>query len=377
MTASWPRPSGSRPMTLVILSDQPTVTALLQEIAQLCAGHGAQWHHELQVEVVEGGMRLLAPPGTTGPLITLPTDLLVHIAEAQWSSSPNALDLVQPPAEATPLQRELLQLHTELYNATGKLHWWSKQHPARLGEASSDIAASLELLKPGHRAHAERSAAEGFLATRSFGWRPNPEQQQRHPVLMPLIDLLNHHHQGAPFRIDHRAMQIKTKQAGGRECFAHYGHRRDVLDLALHYGHYDSSTPFAHSAPLEIDVEGIGRVLIQHQGQRAPVHPFDPPHVKLKPDGLRLSHLCCHRDHPERVQTMLSLALQAQLKRGGHDPASALRLAQNGLNAIGEANVRLLDQLAAAAQSSSHPGAPILAAAAQHQASIIKAVLHQ
>lgn len=364
-------------MTLAIISDNPTATRLLQEIAQICLGNGAHWHPELQVEVAQGGMRLLAPPGATGPLITLPTDLLVPIAEAQWSSSPDALELVQPPAQATPLQRELLQLHAELYNATGKLRWWSNQHPARLVETSSDIAASLELLKPGHRAQEERSAAEGFLATRSFGWQPNPEQQQRRPVLLPLIDLLNHHHQGAPFRIDDRSMQIKTQQSGGRECFAHYGHRRDVLDLALHYGHCDLSTPFSHSAPLEIDVEGIGRVSIERQGKRAPVHPFDPPRVTLEPDGLRLSHLCCHQAHPERVQTMLSLALQAHLKRGGHDAASALRLAQSGLHAIGETNVRLLDQLVAAAQSSSHPGAPILAAAAQRQASIIKAVLHQ
>ena len=251
-------------MTLAIISDQPTATALLQEIAQLCVGHGAQWHRELQVEVAEGGMRLLAPPGTTGSLISLPTDLLVPIGEVQWSSSPDALELLQPPEEATPVQRELLQLHAELYNATGKLHWWNNQHPGRLAETSSDIAASLELLKPGHRAQPERSAAEGFLATRSFGWRPNPEQQQRHPVLMPLIDLLNHHHQGAPFRIDDGAMQVKTKQSGARECFAHYGHRQDVLDLALHYGHCDLSTPFAHAAPLEIDVEGIGRVHIEH-----------------------------------------------------------------------------------------------------------------
>ena len=362
-------------MTLSIICDQPTVTRLLQEIAQICLGHGAHWHPELQVEVAQGGMRLLAPPGTTGPLISLPTDLLVPIGDAQWSSSPDILELLQAPADTTPLQRELLQLNAELYNATSKLHWWSSQHPARLAETSSDIAASLELLKPGHRAQAERSAAEGFLATRSFGWRPNPEQKQRHPVLMPLIDLLNHHHLGAPFLINDRAMQIKTKQAGGRECFAHYGHRRDVLDLALHYGHCDLSTPFAHSAPMEIEVEGIGRVRIEHQGQRAPVHPFDPPRVTLKPDGLRLSHLCCHQAHPERVQTMLSLALQAHLKRIGLDDTSALQLAQSGLSAIGEANLLLLSQLEVAAKASSHPGAATLAAAAERQTSIIAAVM--
>lgn len=81
-------------MTLAIISDQPTATALLQEIAQLCVGHGAQWHPELEVEVVQGDMRLLGPPGTTGRLISLPTDLLLPIGEAQWSRSPDALELM-------------------------------------------------------------------------------------------------------------------------------------------------------------------------------------------------------------------------------------------------------------------------------------------
>ncbi len=362
-------------MKLAIASDQESATALLQEIAKLCAAHGAEWHPQLQVEVDHGAMRLLAPPETTGELITMPTELLVPIEAAQWSDASDALHLLEPPAAATAIQQELLQLHAGLYNATGKLKWWSTQHPARLVESSPELAAAMALLKPRHGSQIERSAANGFLATRSFGWRLDPAQEQRQQVLLPLIDLLNHHHRGTPFRISDRAMRIKAAQAGGLECFAHYGNRRDVLDLALHYGHCDHSTPFAHSAPLQITVEGVGSICVEHQGQRAPVHAFDPPRVTLEPDGLRLSHLCCHQDHPERVQTMLKLALQGSLKQRGHDAAEARQLVKRGLNALGDANVRLLDQLAVAAQSSTHPGAATLAMAAQRQASIIQAVL--
>ncbi len=121
------------------------------------------------MEVAQGAMRLLAPPETTGALISLPAELLLPIEAAQWSDSADALQLLQPPPAATAIQRELLQLHVELYNATGKLHWWSSQHPARLVDASANVAAALAPLKPGHGAKVERSAAEGFLATRSFG----------------------------------------------------------------------------------------------------------------------------------------------------------------------------------------------------------------
>jgi hypothetical protein len=192
---------------------------------------------------------------------------------------------------------------------------------------------------------------------------------------MPLIDLLNHHHRGAPFRISDGAMRIQADQAGSSECFAHYGHRRDVLDLALHYGYCDHSTPFAHSAPLEIAVDGVGHIRVEHQGQRAPLHPFDPPRVTLEADGLRLSHLCCHLEHPARVSTMLRLALKGSLKRRGHTEQVAARLAEQGLQAVAAANISLLDQLRHATEASQHPGAAILAAAAQRQAAIISAVI--
>ena len=362
-------------MELIITSDQTIVADLLREIAHLCASYGARWNSELQIEVNHGCMRLLAPPGTSSQLIKMPTELLVPIGGAQWSTSADVLKLLQPAVDTTPVQRKLLQLHIELYNATSKLSWWSNQHPARLCEISRDLAAPLEQLKPAFRSQAKYSAAERFLATRSFNWRFNPEQNRRHPVLMPLIDLLNHHHQGAPYRIYDGAMQIKAMQAGGRECFAYYGNRRDVLDLALHYGHFDLSTPFAHSAPLEIEIAGIGNICIEDQVQRVPLHPFDPPRVTLEPDGVRLSHLCFHLDHPDRVQKMFGLAMQAHLRRRGHIVDSVLTMVQSGLSAIGRVNLHLLKQLAAAAQDSFHPSASLLVAAAQRQSSIIKTAI--
>ena len=362
-------------MVLDIISDHVEATVLLQKISSLCAAHGAQWNSDLQVEVDQGCMRLLAPPGSSGRLITMPTALLVPIAGAQWSIFSDELKLLQPPRDATRVQHELLQLHVELYNTTGKLDWWINNHPARLVETSGKISALLALLKPSFKVNPKLSFSERFLATRYLRWRSNSDQSLCNLMLMPLIELINHHEQGAPFRFANGAMQIQTKQADGCECFARYGIRRDVLDFALHYGHCDLSTPFAHCAPLTTAVDGLGYVRIKGQGHGAPVHPFDPPRVTLEQDGISLSHLCCNWNHPERIQIMLSLALEAHLKGRGYTAASASQMAIRCLNAIGEDNLLLLKQLAAAAQSSSHPAAPKLAEAAQRQASIIRAVL--
>ena len=149
-------------MKLVIISNQTTATALLQEISQLCARHEARWHPDLRVEVGPAGMRLLAPPGISGPLISMPTALLVPIAGTQWSSSTDALELLQPPRDATMVQRELLKLHIDLYNTTRKLDWWINQHPARLAETSREIAVILDLLKPSFRLRQNNQQSRDF-----------------------------------------------------------------------------------------------------------------------------------------------------------------------------------------------------------------------
>lgn len=361
-------------MRLTVVSDQEAATAVLREIAALCGAHGAQWHPRLTAEVREGAMRLLAPPGTQGPLIALPDALLVPMEGARWGEGDTRLDLLEAPAAATAVQRELLQLMVALYNATDKMGWWRQRHPARLVERCPAVAAALAALKPG-QGEERRPAARCFLATRSLGWTPDPALHSRQPVLMPLADLLNHHHRGARHRGDGGALRIQAAQAGGSECFLHYGQRRDGLDLALHYGHADSSTPFAHSAPLDIVVEGVGRLGVEHQGWGTPAHPLDPPRVSLESEGVRLSHLCCHREHPERARMLLLLALQGGLRHRGHGEAMARRLAQRGLEAVAAANIRLLERLISAVEATDHPGGAILVAAARHQGAILQEVI--
>ena len=357
-------------MKLSINSDHSEAAALLQELAQECEAHGAQWHPELKAELREGSMRLLAPHGSSGELINMPTQLLVPIKGARWSSSDHDLILEQPPAELSSLQLELLNLHIALYNATGKLTWFSESHPTRLVEASPAVAAAVARVKPAHgQQQPKRSRAEGFLATRSFGYRASPDQSST-PVLMPLIDLLNHHPQGSPYRIRDGAMRVMVAQTGSSECFAHYGHRRDVLDLALHYGYSDLNTPFAHSAPMDIHVDGIGMISVQHQGQRAPIHPMDPPRVQITSDGIKISHLCCNLKHPQRATTMLRLALQGTLQKRGHSPVAASGLADRGLQAVAVENLRRLRQLQQIISKETHPGADILTSAIARQIDI-------
>ena len=62
--------------------------------------------------------------------------------------------------------------------------------------------------------------------------------------------------------------------------------------------------------------------------------------------------------------------------RRGHDKTQALKLADMGLQAIGKANVRSLDQLVAATACVDHPGAPALMAVAKRQSKMLDLVLN-
>jgi hypothetical protein len=364
-------------MPLHIDSDHREAEVLLGEIGRIVSAHGGSWHPQMRCEIRQGGMRILADAGAQGPLITIPTELLVPVDGARWSDGGDRIQVDAPPTDLTPVQLELLHLLVALYNATDKLRWWRHEHPASLAHADSAVGDALMAIRPTWAESVSRGAVtEAFLKTRIFGWRREGPDGTTTRVLMPIVDLLNHHRKGAPLTVDQGAMRIAARQPDGTgECFASYGQRRDLLDFLLHYGHLDLTTPFAHAALTDIEVPGIGRVQVEEPGQVRPLHPLDPPRVSIDDTGIRLSHICCDAKHPERARTMLTMAFQGCLLKRGHPAADAHRLAVGALGALGAANRELLARLAAASRRAEHPAGPMFAEAAERQAEIIGAVL--
>jgi hypothetical protein len=169
-----------------------------------------------------------------------------------------------------------------------------------------------------------------------------------------------------------------TQAAGDEECFARYGSRRDALDLAIIHGYLDRATPFAHIAPMTLEIDDLGRVVIEGQAY-VPAQQRDAPRISLEEDGVTFSHLCCDATRPDWMMGQVSLALRGLLTRRGVAEARARALAAHGLQAIGAANVARLEGLssACAIDAGNHPGGRVLDQAARHQAEIIRRVLMQ
>lgn len=282
-----------------------------------------------------------------GALFKLPRELLVPINAVEWEERTDVLRPGSGPEPLSEIQKELFDLHVALYNATGKMSWVMTQHP-RIGlSRHPSVHQAICRVKRDYE-QLSRNPAALFIQTRLFRARPpsaSADPDSSNTVLMPLLDLLNHHPKGARFRLDDDSLSANiARPAGSAECMVSYGRHKDALDLALHYAYLDENTPLATSAPIEATVAGVGVLRIAGKSMRA-VHPLDLPRIEVDADSLTLSHIICDREHPERLRTVLRLAALAVLQRRGRSPPSADQLIADLAEALCAANLALLAEL--------------------------------
>ena len=366
------RPRGmTNPMTMVD-ADIPALGRWLHALINLVMAHGGQVHP---------GVRLVARGGQLGvhcdrsrcdtdlPLFRLPRELLVPVDPIQWASREDRLQAMAGMECLTPLQRELLDLHVDLYNASSKLPWAARHLPAVAFRSHTPLLNTIQAIRPGF-GQEKSNVAQTFVRTRVF----NLEGKR---VIMPLMDLLNHHPKGGRFQVDASSMTMAVAQIGDNdECFAAYGGRRDVLDMALHYGYADSRIPYACVAPLACELPELGRLQITSRRVQA-FHPLDPPQITYDDAGVTLSHLTCDRRHPGRLHTVLRLALLGLAKKRGQSGGGAERAVRAATEQILEVNLVLLQDVARLADTLRRdlPAAAMLTEAAALQAGILRDVL--
>ena len=361
---------------MVIDAETPGISRCLCAIEQVLKHGGAQIHPGLCI--VERGGHFTIYCTTTDitagqHLFHLPLALLIPVDGIQWADSQQTLALAATPDHLSTVQRQLLDLHIELYNLTKKLEWAVHNHPQIALQSAPHLLSMLSLIQPDFTGTPAK-VADVFLQTRVFHLTVASDADAGKNVLMPLIELLNHHPKGAAFQVGNGALFMAVKQPMGQtECFARYGGHRDALDLALHYGYADLNTPFAHSAPVKVTVRGLAHIRVQGLRMKA-AHALTPPRITLEEGGVVLSHLVCDRQHPQRLNAVLHLVVQLLTRRYGL-PAQAEKDVQQELRtALYQANAILLADLhaAATALASTLPAAALVMQAIRQQARIME-----
>lgn len=342
-----------------IESDNPALDAPLRAMADMVIRHGGLIAPGTRIVSTRGDIRLERAPGCGAceHLLAIPRALLVPINHLAWDDDRTLLRLASPASHLSAERQAMLDLFLAIYNASGKLAAID-QHPAVAFASDPELLALVQMLKPGVTAM-QGTAADLLLSCRLVVHGESAGDLANVPVLMPLMDFINHHPEGDCFRYQGNDLVIgEYRAAGSSECLASYGGQRDVLDLLCGHGFVDPATPYFGSAPARLPLGRLGTLVIEGRAVHSNLA-IHPPRTTFGPDEVRLSHVVLDRRKPGAWRQLLRMPLLALGHRRGcpeQEVEHALR-ALPGL--LLEANRTVLDSVAAALEHHPNPAATV------------------
>src|SRR5262249_6924427 len=141
-------------------------------------------------------------------LMKLPENTLVPVGSFDLALEGDDIAIRGAEPGVTAERRALLESMVELYNLTGKIAWYRRTSPVLFLGSQPDLARliargrdepmqrALERVMTG--ANTDSIVLRRFITTRWFRFqRDSDENSER--VLMPILDLMNHHAQGSIF----------------------------------------------------------------------------------------------------------------------------------------------------------------------------------
>jgi len=262
-----------------IAADDWDIERSLKKNIDLAQRDGAEFSDDLCLRCVKGYLSLEAPPESFGkPLIHLPWDCLVPIQSFQLAVTADHISISSHDAALTGGCIARMEAILELFNLAGKFAAHRRASPWSLIAANPELFSYIVQRRGAIDPKFDRFVAcadektlmlQTFLNTRAFNYEleiSNPEHGQTlpYPVLMPVLDLMNHHIYGAPYRdqkdAEGRGLTMsRSAPLAGIECFACYGHY-DSFDTWLSYDFVDGRVPFVCSVAMRIGLPHLGTI---------------------------------------------------------------------------------------------------------------------
>lgn len=290
--------------------DNNAVESLLRKLANQVIALGGRLSADAEIGCEDGNLsiRSRTANGAKGELVAVPEAALIPVSQASFTLQGD--DIVARPVdgEMDRNRRSLLQLMTEIYNLTGKIKSFRATSPrlclAHSPEVLAHLLAGRHIPDKPPQPDEDDQVVRLFIKSRTLGY--SFDGAPKTPVLMPLIDSLNHHHSGANFRpVKEKgetglAVNVSRPIAGSTECFARYG-LYDAHDTYLNYAYVEPNTPFLLSVSCDLGVPDLGRITVRsasgviYDGPLAKeirdLRAFMPRVTPEAPDHIRVSHL--------------------------------------------------------------------------------------
>ena len=352
------------PPSLAVDAETPGVVAAVEEIARLLLAAGATLDPGLIVLERSGHVTLASQDDLSGKaFIDLPTATLIPTDHLVWDDTSTDVTVLAGHESLTDLQRELLELHIALWNATGKRRHFLDHHPRATTEAGSELAAAIGEIRPGF---VPSDTTATLLRTRTFGLSQNDTTKSS--VIMPILELADHHPQGAPYRLSDGGLGAQYRHVDDTAItYVRYGPARDAIDLACHYGFATNDPEFAISAPLSLDLEGFGELDIKRTLNRRAAAQWS-----ADSEGLVINYLAL--DPRVGLYESLYLPVRKYVESRGAGSEMARNLAMRACHTVIQLNKELVLSLGEHAIANGTGGGDILAAAAEHQWQLLDAV---
>lgn len=242
----------------MIDADDPLVADLLAGTIELVREAGGYIAPTTRLVERAGQLSIESTAAAGDPLLRIPRAAFVRVDRVEWLSDGDRIVIAQAPDDCGDLEWEMLYLQVALHNACGKLAWMRRTHPSLDPGLPEDLADAVRAVVPSFR-EPQVDAIDLLWANRCFRLPLQPGGSPER-VLIPIVDLLNHHADGAIADWDGDAFQVTTAPAfGTRECALDYGMERSALEMAVVYGFAGSSR--AARTPSEHDREALERII--------------------------------------------------------------------------------------------------------------------
>ena len=185
-------------------------------------------------------------------LLRIPRAAFIRVDRVTFSLDHDRIVIAQVPEDCGELEWELLYLQVALHNACDKLAWMRRTHPSLDPGLPVDLIEAVRRAVPSFRSP-QMDAVDLLWANRCFRI-PLTDQGSSERVLIPLVDLLNHHAEGAVGDWNGEAFEVAARLPfGTAQCALDYGMDRDPLEMAIVYGFIDPSTEITDGRSYDID----------------------------------------------------------------------------------------------------------------------------
>ena len=258
-----------------VIADNQAVERTLNRLVALCEAGGAEFSRDLVIKCVDGNLSVEAASDSVGKtLVRLPWDCLVPLSLFRIGIAGDKFVIESHEPEITSTCIETMDAMLELFNLTHKLSDHRRTSPWSLIASHPGLLAHLRptgrfqrynLMASGSRVEIE---LQSFFNARTLSYQETPDAPA-FPVLMPILDAMNHHSEGASFSFDDRTeldrvlttVRSNSVPGAGNECFAYYG-VHDCFDSWIGYGFIDEAPGLVRSLAMDINLPDHGTIRI-------------------------------------------------------------------------------------------------------------------